>query len=113
MNLAENYILKQSQPFQSILLQLQVIIESTLPTLDLKYKWKLPFYYYKNKPFCYFNVSKEYVDIGLVKGTQNQDNMDVLITKDRKKMASLRYYRIQDIDVKVLISVLKNASELY
>ena len=113
MNPAENYILKQQEPFQSILLQIQLIVESTLPQLDLKYKYKLPFYYLNGKPFCYFNTTKKYVDIGIVKGSQNQIYLDKLVAEKRKKMVSLRYYRIQDIEVDVLISVLKKASELY
>ena len=112
MNPAENYILKQAEPFQSILLQLQVIVESTLPKLDLKYKYKIPFYYLHGKPFCYFNVTKKYVDVGIVKGTQNQIYIEKLITEKRKKMVSLRYYNIDDIEVDVLISVLEKASEL-
>ena len=58
MNPAENYILNQREPYRSILLQLQVVIEHTISDVDLKYKYKIPFYYIGGKPFCYMNQSK-------------------------------------------------------
>ena len=45
MNPAEDYILKQDEPFRSILLHLQIVIETTIPEVELMYKWKVPFYY--------------------------------------------------------------------
>lgn len=44
MNPAEHYILNQEEPFRSILLQIQVVIENTIP-VALKYKYRIPFYY--------------------------------------------------------------------
>lgn len=113
MNPAENYILKQVEPFKSMLLQLQFLVEQTIPALDLKYKYKLPFYYLHGKPFCYFNVSKGYVDVGIVSGAENQLYTEKLVTKDRKKMVSLRYYKAEDIEAEVVISVLNCAKALY
>jgi len=66
MKPAESYILRQSEPFKSILLHLQILIERTFSKLMLQFKWKIPFYYMNNKPFCYLNVSekKGYIDVG-------------------------------------------------
>lgn len=66
MNPAEAYILNQPEPHKSILLQLQVLIESTIDKTELVYKWKIPCYYINKKPFCYLNTSqkKSFVDIG-------------------------------------------------
>jgi len=67
MNPAEEYILEQLEPFRSILLQVQVVIESTIPEVELKFKYKIPFYYIDGAPFCYLNVpkNKKYVDVGV------------------------------------------------
>lgn len=59
MKPAEEYILKQKEPLQSILLHLQILIEVNFPEVALLYKWKLPFYYLNNKPFCYLNATKK------------------------------------------------------
>lgn len=45
MKEAEAYILKQPEPLKSILLHLQILIETNFDGIELKYKWKLPFYY--------------------------------------------------------------------
>jgi len=115
MNPAENYILNQPEPYRSILLHLQVIIEQTIPALDLKYKYNIPFYYINNKPFCYCNAShkKQYVDLGFWKGNQIQIHQDYLVTENRKMMVSLRYQTLEDINDIVLIDVLEEAIKLY
>ena len=113
MNPAENYILKQQEPFLTILLQLQVIIEKTIPELDLKHKWKIPFYYINNKPFCFLNVSKNYVDLGIVSGFENQIYKEKLVSKNRTKMVSLRYFDVDDVESDILISVLQKSREFH
>tara|TARA_R110002073_G_scaffold293194_2_gene458773 strand:+ start:52582 stop:52917 length:336 start_codon:yes stop_codon:yes gene_type:complete len=106
MNPAENYILKQQEPFRSILIQIQVIIEATVPDLDLKYKWRLPYYYYKQKPFCFLNVTKGYVDIGFRDNEHLKFFDQYLVKENRKVMKSLRYFSLKDIDQEVLIGVI-------
>lgn len=115
MNPAETYILKQPEPYRSILVQLQLLIEHTLPDVDLKYKYKIPFYYVKGKPFCYFNAShkKQFVDIGFCRGNQIQMHKEHHVTEKRKKMFSLRYKTIDDINDTILIDILKEAESLY
>ena len=110
MNPAEEYILRAKEPYRSILLQLQVVIEAVIPELELKYKWHLPFYYFSNSQgFCYLNQSKHYVDLGFTRGTHLTKHADKLVSEGRKHMKSLRYYRVEDIDVAVLTDVLKEA----
>lgn len=115
MNPAENYILQQPEPYKTILLHLQILVEHTLPELELKYKYKIPFYYINGKPFCYFNAShkKQYVDVGFWKGNQIQIHQEHLVTEKRKMMVSLRYKALEDIDDTIFIDVLKKAASLY
>jgi len=106
MKPAEEYILRQKEPFKSMILQLQILIEAAVSDLELKYKWKIPYYYLNNKPFCFINVTKEYVDIGF----RNKPGLNYLdqyfITKKRKVFKSLRYYKIEEINQEVLFSVM-------
>jgi len=115
MNPAEQYILNQPEYFRAILLHLQILVAHTLPEIELKYKYKIPFYYLKGKPFCYFNAShkKQFVDVGFVKGPQIKIHQEHQITEKRKKMMSLRYTSLVAIYNNVFIDVLKAASELY
>ncbi len=115
MRSSEKYILEQPEPYREMLLYLQTVVESTLPKLELKYKYKIPFYYYKGKPFCYFNAShkKKFVDVGFWKGNQIQVCHEHLVSENRKMMVSLRYFSIADVNEAVLVPVLENAIKLY
>lgn len=106
MNPAENYIINQPEPFQSILMHLQIIIEREVQNLELKYKWKLPYYYLNDKPFCFFNVTKGYVDVGFRADSDFDSINSFLISENRKLMKSLRYYKLEDINETILIEVL-------
>jgi len=108
MNPAEDYILKQPEPYRSILMHLQVVIEHTLPDVDLKFKYRLPFYYINGKPCCYLNNSKGYVDLGLWYGAHLTKHVDKLVG-GRRVIKSLRYTSLEEIDDEVLIDVLKEA----
>lgn len=109
MNPAEDYILNQPEPYRSILLHLQVIIENIIPDAELKYKYKIPFYYISNRPLCYLNQSKDYVDLGFWNASHLTVHLEHMCTKGRKMMKSLRYKKLEDIDEKVLIDVLQDA----
>tara|TARA_R110002124_G_scaffold3116_2_gene21338 strand:- start:67308 stop:67670 length:363 start_codon:yes stop_codon:yes gene_type:complete len=110
MNPAEQYILQQPEPARSILLHLQVIIESTLRDAIMLYKFKLPFYYINGKlPFCYLNHTKGYVDLCFWHGAHLTVHTEKLVSKGRKHMKSLRYYSPEDVDKQVLVDILSEA----
>lgn len=115
MKPAEEYILNQPEPYRSIIFNLQIVIENQIPDLELLYKWRIPFYYYKGKPFCFINVShkRKYVDLGIVKGFQIKIHQEQLISEKRSIMKSLRYSSFDEIDNRVLIEIIQEISELY
>lgn len=113
MNPAEKYILDQPEPFKTILLHLQILIETSVPLVELKYRYRIPFYYIAEKPFCYLNVTKGYVDTGFWKASQINVHLDHLITDGRKVMKSLRYRKPEDINDQVLIDILKDIESIY
>jgi hypothetical protein len=112
MNPAEIYILHQPEPYRSMLMHLQLIIEQTVPEVALKYKYKIPFYYLDEKPFCYLNQSKNYVDLGFWNAAHLSVHTNKMITAGRKIMKSLRYKSLSEIDDLVLKEVLLNACEV-
>ena len=109
MNPSEAYILNQPEPYRSILLHLQSAIERTIPEVDLKYKYKIPFYYVDGRPYCYLNQSKDYVDLGFWNAAYLTVNLDYMTTAGRKMMKSLRYKFLEDIDDTILIEILQDA----
>ena len=112
MNPAETYILNQKEPFKSIALQLQIMIESTIPQLELKYKWRIPYYYLEGNPFCFLNVSKGYVDVGFRAEDYFKELDSYLVSEKRKVMKSLRYVSVEEIDPEILAKVLFKIQEL-
>ncbi|MGB6268676.1 MAG: DUF1801 domain-containing protein [Olleya sp.] len=113
MNPAEDYILNQSEPYRSILMHLQVVIEHTIPDIDLKYKWRLPCFYNDKTPVCYLNVNlkKQFVDVGFWHSAYLSKFDDYLVTENRKVVKSLRYTSLEDIDDAILIKILKVAEK--
>lgn len=111
MNPAEDYILKQPEPFRSVLLHLQLIIEHTIPEADLKFKWNIPCFYTDNSPICYLNVQqkKKYVDVGFWNSAHLTKHLDKLNSEKRKVVRSLRYTSLEEIDDTILVEVLQDA----
>lgn len=112
MNPAEDYILRQKEPFKSILLQLQSIVEAVAPNSELLFKWHLPFYYCNDIPLCYFNQSKDYVDLAFWHGERLGAYKSHFVTEKRKSVMSLRYKSVEDIDDEVVVYVIEQQLEI-
>ncbi|WP_445747997.1 DUF1801 domain-containing protein [Polaribacter sp.] len=108
MRPAEEFILHQKEPFKSILLHLQIIIENAFSDVELHFKWNIPFYYLDSKPLCYLNPSKKkgFVDVGFWLPPEVTKFDEFLISENRKVVKSLRYYKVEEIDENLLIAVL-------
>lgn len=107
MNPASESILNKEEPFRSILLHLQLLIEQTVPEAVLLYKWGIPYFYLNGKkPLVYMHTTKHYVDVGFSKGFQLQQHQDKLISENRNTVKSLRYFTPEDIEQDVLIDLL-------
>ena len=110
MNPAEEYILRQQEPFRSMLLEVQVLIVQTLPEPELLFKWRLPIFYSDGCPICYLNVSKGYLDVCFWARANFNIHMDILVSENRKFVKSLRYFKPEDLDGKILIECLEEAN---
>ncbi|MCA0151637.1 DUF1801 domain-containing protein [Winogradskyella vincentii] len=112
MNPAETYILKQEEPYRSILLQLQAIVEAILPKPELHFKWRIPFYYNGSLPICYLNKSKDYVDLAFWHGEKLDKYREHYVTANRKSVTSLRYKSVEDINDEVILYVINKQLEI-
>lgn len=109
MNPAEYYIINQPEPYKTMLLHIQLIVEQTLADAELLFKWKIPFYYINGKPFCYLNVSNDYVDVGFWHSAHLTVHQEHMVTNNRQVVKSLRYKTVNGIDDTILIDVLRDA----
>lgn len=109
MKPAEYYILQAKEPYKSILLQVQLIIEHSVPDAELVFKWKIPCFYLNKSPLCYLNQSKDYVDVGFWHSAYLSDYHHLMVSEKRKVVKSLRYRSVEEIDAEVLMSVLQEA----
>lgn len=112
LNPAEAYILKQEEPFKSILLQLQAIIEAVVPSAEMLYKWRIPFFYNDGIPICYLNHSKNYVDFAFWHFEQMEKYTEHFVDANRKSIRSLRYKSVEDINDEVIVYVLQKQLEI-
>ena len=82
--------------------------------MDIKFKWGIPCFYSGKQPICYVNsVSKKgYVDIAFWNSAHLTKHIELMVTKDRKVVKSLRYSTLEEINDEVLIDVLQEAYSL-
>ncbi|MBF4473609.1 DUF1801 domain-containing protein [Flavobacterium sp. HJJ] len=115
MKITDEYIYRQPEKYQVILLHLISVFEQEIPELKLLFKWGIPYFYYNKKPFCYLapNHRKGFVDAGFSRGFQLKSNQESLVGEKRNTVKSLRYYDLETIDNAVLIEVIREAVLLY
>jgi len=115
MKLTDEYIYRQPQKYQAILLHLISVFKQEIPDLDMHFKWGMPYLYYKKRMFCYLNVNskKGFVDAGFARGFELKRNLDFLVGEKRNTVKSLRYYHLEEIDNDILKEVIKEAIALY
>ena len=111
MNPAETYILSQEEPLQSIMLFIRQLIFETIPEVEEKFKWKLPFYYVNGDGICYLNVLKNthFVDLGFIHGFKLSNKQGVLKSRNRKMVKSLEYSTLESVDINCLKEILLEA----
>jgi len=109
----DNYFLQKDEPVRSYLLALRDFILKHDPTITEAWKYKMPFYCYNGKMFCYLWVHKKYRQpyIGIVEG--KKINHPDLIQEKRARMKIMLLDPDKDIPVKAINSILKRVLSLY
>jgi hypothetical protein len=115
MKLTDEYIYRQPEKHQMILLHLISVFKREIPDLEMLFKWGMPYMYYKKRMFCYLisNSKKGFVDAGFARGFQLKGNQDYLVDEKRNTVKSLRYYNLKEIDNVILEDVIREAATLY
>lgn len=115
MNPVEQHILNQKEPFQSLMLYVRSVIKKTLPEVNEKLSYKIPFYNFSKRPMIYLNVLKgtEFLDVAFVQGFLLQENFPELKDyKNRKNVRSIQIKSIEQLVEQQFVKLLLEASEL-
>ncbi len=111
MKTVDNYIDQINPDFIPAVLKLRSILINTLPGIKEKISYSIPFYYYYG-PICYINVRKNYVDLGFTKGYALTNRLNVLDMKNRKQVASMKFYKEKDINEGFIKEILIEAASI-
>ncbi|MBL7683616.1 MAG: DUF1801 domain-containing protein [Flavipsychrobacter sp.] len=109
----DNFFLNLEEPIKSTMLFLRSYIPTLSDDISEEWKYKLPFYYYKGKMFCYLWIHKKYKlpYIGIVVGDKLQ-HPDLLLEK-RARMKILLVNPEADIDVEKIKQIMQQAMKHY
>lgn len=111
----DDYFIIQKEPFQSIMLYVRSVILRTLPEIEERYSYRIPFYNIEKKPMLYLNIlkGKDYVDVAFVQGILLESDFPILKNDNkRKQVRSIQLRSIEDLDHENFVELLLKASEL-
>jgi len=109
------YFLDQKEPYQSIMLYLRHLILETLPEVEERFSYRIPFYNCYNKPMIYLNIlkGKDFVDVAFVQGILLENKFPMLKDHNkRKQVRSVQIRNLEDIDIEEFVKLLHEASHV-
>jgi hypothetical protein len=109
----DNYYLQKEEPIKSCLLFLREHILNYNSNITEAWKYKMPFFCYKGKMFCYLWVHKRngLPYIGIVEG--RRIDHPALIIEDRARMKIMLLDPTTDLPIETIDSILKIALSFY
>ena len=109
----DQFYLNLEEPQRSCFEALRDIIISIDDDITPEWKYRLPFFYFRGKMFCYLWKDKKTGEpyIGITKGKELDHPM--LEQGDRKRMKILRIDPNEDIPISLIQKVLKSSIALY
>lgn len=109
----DQFYLNKEEPVKSCLQALRSIILSYNNDITEHWKYGLPFFYFKGKPFCYLWIDKKtnHPYIGVVKGIFIDHPM--LDQGNRKKMKVMSINPNEDIPMHTIHEIFDEAVGLY
>lgn len=97
------------------MLYVREVILSTLPEVEERYSYKIPFYNCHKKPMIYLNIlkGKDYVDVCFVQGILLEKQFPVLKNDNkRKQVRSIQLRKLEDLDQENFVELLHEASRI-
>lgn len=115
MKPVDDYFFNQKEPYQSIMLYVRGVILNTLPEVEERFSYKIPFYNCHKKPMIYLNVLKgtNYVDVAFVQGILLENQFPILKNdNNRKQVRSIQLKTLEDLDHDNFVALLHEASNI-
>jgi hypothetical protein len=109
----DQFFLNQHEPAKSCLFYLRELILGFDDSITEAWKYKMPFYCYQGRMFCYLWVNKRTHQpyIGIVEGRKIAHPL--LVIEKRSRMKTMTIDAHEDIPVETVRLILKMALELY
>ena len=109
----DNFYFQLDEPLKSCLMALSGIILAQDVALAPAWKYKTPFFYYKNTMFCYLSIRKKDKQpyIGIVEGHRLDHPM--LFAENRSRMKVLYLDPAEDLPIETIQQILQQALMLY
>ena len=108
----DNFYLRQEEPIRSCLYALRHLIIQYNDKITEAWKYKMPFFCYKGKMFCYIWIDNKGIPyIGIVEG--RKIDHPLLIKGDRSRMKVLFIDPSKDLPIEVIQEVFSAAILLY
>lgn len=109
----DNYYALKEEPAKSCLLALRSIILKHDQNITEAWKYKMPFFCYKGKMFCYLWVQKDthIPYLGLVEGKRM--NHPKLLSEKRSRMKIMLMDPKEDLPIDMISSLLSEAISFY
>lgn len=114
MKPVDEYFISQKEPYQSIMLYVREIILQTLPEVEERYSYSIPFYNIGKKPMIYLNIlkGKDYVDVAFVQGILLEKDFPILKNDNkRKQVRSIQLKTLEDLNHEKFIELLHAAAK--
>lgn len=109
----DNYYMQLDEPYKGCMMALRDIILSFDEEIVQEYSWKLPFFKYRSKMFCYLNINKK-TKLPYVSFYKGPDLGHIELEREGRKMFSVWYVDpTEDIDVDCLLQILTLAKEIH
>ncbi|MEZ4886430.1 MAG: DUF1801 domain-containing protein [Chitinophagales bacterium] len=109
----EEFYANLEEPTKSCFLALKSIILDLDVNITAAWKYRMPFFCYKQKMFCYLWTDKKTGEpyIGIVEGNRIEHRL--LEQGNRSRMKILRVNPREDLEVELIEEILGQALELY
>jgi len=109
----DQFFLNQPEPAKSCLFYLREHILSVNSNITESWKYRMPFYCYKGKMFCYLWLNKKTKQpyIGIVEGRKLDHPL--LVIEKRSRMKTMHLDADADLPLETINSILKMALALY
>ncbi len=113
MKETDNYYLQKEEPVKSCLSALRQIILDRTPDITEAWKYRMPFFCYKGKMFCYLWIDKKtnFPYLGIVEG--KRIDHPGLVQDDRSRMKVIAFDPNEDLPLETILYILDSALLLY